>query len=198
VRGRFNDIAFTPAVQAEQLRRGSRSAYAQIASDHGSPGLTVAERTFISERDSFYLASVGETGWPYVQHRGGPVGFLKVLGPTQIGFADFRGNRQYISLGNVAGDDRVALILMDYEHRSRLKILGHMRATESADDLKALVVPGYKAPVERGLLIEISAFDWNCPQHITPRFTEAQVVAGVKPLHDRIAELEAEVARLKG
>ena len=143
------------------------------------------------------MATISETGWPYVQHRGGPKGFVKVLDERTIGFADFRGNRQYVSVGNLQGDDRVALILVDYPNRRRLKLLGRARAITAEDDpvtLGRLEVPGYRAKVERGLVIAVEAFDWNCPQHITPRFTEEEVAAAVAPLHARIAELEAALA----
>jgi uncharacterized protein len=199
----FGDIAFTPAVQAVQIARGSRRAYAaQAARADGDDRLGGDEVAFIEARDSFYLASVGETGWPYIQHRGGPVGFLRVLDAHTIGFADFSGNRQYISVGNVGGDDRVCLFLMDYPHRTRLKILGHARLTESPEDLARLVVSEYRAPIERGWVITVAAFDWNCQKHIVPRFTIADidpmVARVVAPLEARIAELEAELAQARG
>jgi uncharacterized protein len=146
------------------------------------------------------MATVSETGWPYVQHRGGPSGFLKVLDDKTLGFADFRGNRQYISVGNIAANDRVALILMDYPNRARLKILAHMSARELAaePDLAArLAVPGYKAKPERALLLRLETFDWNCSQHIVPRFTLAEIETAVAPLHGRIAVLEAENRALR-
>ncbi len=198
---RFADIAFTPGVRAVQEALGSRQAYARFdeGPDHhhrlGEP-----EAAFIAARDSFYMASVGETGWPYVQHRGGPTGFLKVLDERTLGFADFRGNRQYVSLGNLVADDRVALFLMDYPNRRRLKLLGRARpiAGEDAAALLArLEVPGYDARIERGILIAVEGFDWNCPQHITPRFTLDEIERAAAPLHDRIAALEAEMARLR-
>ncbi|MEL6768034.1 MAG: pyridoxamine 5'-phosphate oxidase family protein [Pseudomonadota bacterium] len=195
----YAQIAFTPTVRAEQERLGSRAMYARA--DGGDPFNDVlgeAEAAFIGTRDSFYLGSVSETGWPYIQHRGGPEGFLKVLGPRQLGFADFRGNRQYVTLGNLKGDDRVSLFLMDYARRGRLKIFGHARATEDPAVLEQLALPGYRAKVERGMLIDVEGFDWNCPQHITERFTLAEFEAASTKLTDRIAELEAEVARLKG
>jgi predicted pyridoxine 5'-phosphate oxidase superfamily flavin-nucleotide-binding protein len=196
---RFGDIAFTPAVQAVQTARGSRRAYAAQAarSDDGGDRLGDDEISFIAARNSFYMASVSETGWPYIQHRGGPQGFLKVLDEHTIGFADFGGNRQYISVGNVGGDDRVCLFLMDYPHRARLKILGHARLTEAPDAVARLTVPDSRAPVERGWLIEVAAFDWNCQKHIVPRFTSPEIDAIIMPLEARIAELEAEVARLR-
>jgi predicted pyridoxine 5'-phosphate oxidase superfamily flavin-nucleotide-binding protein len=198
---RFAEIAFTPTVQEIQEREGSRSAYARH--EGGAPHhdrLGEREAAFIAERDSFYMASVGETGWPYLQHRGGPPGFLRVLDERTLGFADFRGNRQYLSVGNVATDDRVALFLMDYPNRARLKLLGRARVIDLAVETRtmaALAVPGYRARVERGILIAVEAFDWNCSQHITPRFTLEEVASAVAPLRTRIAELETEVARLK-
>lgn len=194
----YAEIAFTPAVRAEQERLGSRAMYAR--SEGGDPFndvLSEAETAFIATRDSFYLGSVSETGWPYIQHRGGPEGFLKVLGPRQLGFADFRGNRQYVTLGNLKGDDRVSLFLMDYARRGRLKIFGHARATDDPAILEKLALPGYRAKVERGMLIDVEGFDWNCPQHITERFTLAEFETVSTKLTDRIAELEGEVARLK-
>lgn len=194
----YAEIAFTPAVRAEQERLGSRAMYAR--SEGGDPFNDVlgeAETAFIATRDSFYLGSVSETGWPYIQHRGGPEGFLKVLGPRQLGFADFRGNRQYVTLGNLKGDDRVSLFLMDYARRGRLKIFGHAQATDDPAILEKLALPGYRAKVERGMLIDVEGFDWNCPQHITERFTLAEFETVSTKLTDRIAELEGEVARLK-
>ena len=198
---RFAEIAFTPGVKAVQEALGSREGYARF---EGGPDhhhvLGEPEAAFIAARDSFYLASVGETGWPYVQHRGGPPGFLKVLDERTLGFADFRGNRQYVSLGNMVADDRVALFLMDYPNRTRLKLLGRARPVAgdaAAETLARLALPDYRARVERGILISVEGFDWNCPQHITPRFTLDEVERAAAPLHARIAELEAEVARLK-
>jgi uncharacterized protein len=194
----FGDIAFTPAVQAIQLARGSRRAYAaQAARAADGDRLGADEVAFIESRDSFYMASVGETGWPYIQHRGGAAGFLKVLDAQTLGFADLSGNRQYISVGNVGGDDRVCLFLMDYPQRARLKILGRARLTEAPEDIARVVVPAYRAPVERAWFITVAAFDWNCQKHIVPRYTVDEIRAFVKPLEERIAELEAEVARLR-
>ena len=143
-------------------------------------------------RDSFYMASVSETGWPYIQHRGGPAGFLKVLDDKSIGFADFRGNRQYVSVGNLQADDRVSLFLMDYANQTRLKILGRARIVNSseAEILQRLALPAYRAQVERGIVISIAAFDWNCPQHITQRYTLEEIEAATAPLRKRIEELE--------
>ena len=195
---RFAELAFTPAVKAAQVRDGSRDAYWKL--EGGEPHhdrLGPAEAAFLAARDSFYLASVGETGWPYVQHRGGPPGFLKVLDERTIGFADFRGNRQHVSVGNLGGDDRVSLILVDYPNRRRLKILGRARVVEpdrEPETVARLEVPGYRAKVERGILVAVEAFDWNCPQHINPRYTAAEVAEAVAPLRARIAELEAALA----
>ena len=175
----FAKIAFTPNVRAAQARMGSRDAYctAELGAAEAVE-LSPYEIEFIGERDSFYQATVGENGWPYVQHRGGPAGFLKVLGPQTIGYADFSGNRQYISVGNLEGDDRVSLFLMDYAAQRRLKIWGRARLVDE-DTEPALVArlesAGYRAPVERGVVITVEAFDWNCPKHITPRYTEREV-----------------------
>jgi predicted pyridoxine 5'-phosphate oxidase superfamily flavin-nucleotide-binding protein len=197
----FGRIAFTPAVQALQEKHGSRRNYADAAEAGPDNGLGPAEADFLAAADSFYLASVGETGWPYVQHRGGPRGFLRVVDATRLAFADFRGNRQFVSAGNVTVDDRVALIVMDYPNRRRLKILGHLRFTDVADADPALVaavaLPGYRARIERIASIEVAAFDWNCPQHITPRYTVEQVEVVTGELRQRIAQLEGEVRSLQ-
>lgn len=192
---RFARIAFTESVKAAQERRGSRATYQRLEAGGETPDeLGPVEAEFIARRDSFYMATVIETGWPYVQHRGGPPGFLKVLEPRTLGFADYRGNVQYVSLGNVSKNDRVALILMDYPNRKRLKILGRMRAVEGGDAdaelLRRVEAADYRARVERIMLIEVEAFDWNCPQHITPRYTEAEVAERMAPLKARIEELE--------
>lgn len=180
---RYLQIATTQSVAAAQEQYGSAAHWQRFtARGEGDEGaaqrLGAAERAFIAGRDGFYLASVSETGWPYVQYRGGPAGFLTCLDPTLLGFADFRGNRQYITTGNVRAHDRVSLFLMDYAHRQRLKIFGHMRILDAADDpalAKKLILPDYPARVERLVLITVEAFDWNCPQHITPRFTLAEL-----------------------
>ena len=194
---RFAELAFTPEVRAVQKAEGSRAQYSRM--EHGdalNDELTGLEAKFIAERDSFYVASVSETGWPYVQHRGGPAGFVKVIDSKTIGLADYRGNRQYVSVGNLAGDDRVAMILVDYASRSRLKLLGHAQVVgpEQSELLASLQTPGYRAKVERGFLVRIAAFDWNCPQHITQRFTEAQVAMATAALRARIEILEKELA----
>ena len=193
----FADIAFTPRVQALQTRYGSRRAYAR-RSEGALETLGPDERAFIESRDSFYLGTVGETGWPYIQHRGGPKGFLRVLDEHTLAFADFRGNKQYISAGNVAGDDRIVLFLMDYPSQARLKLFARVRLVEldaEPELIELLVVPGYDARVERAFVFHVEGFDWNCPQHITPRYTAEEIEAAVAPLKARIAELES---RLNG
>ncbi len=197
---KFLEMASTPSVRAAQAANGSREMWEGFKGHRAFDRFGPDEAAFIEARDSFYLATVSESGWPYVQHRGGPAGLLKVLDETTLGFADFRGNRQYISLGNVAADDRVSLILMDYPNRRRLKIFAHMEARElgAAPDLAArLELPGYKGKPERAFLLHLETFDWNCPQHITPRFTVAEIEAAVSPLRGRIATLEAENRALR-
>lgn len=175
----FAEYMFTDAVQAAQQRYGSRQHNERFAGIAGpNNALTEREAAFIAERDTFYMATVNENGWPYVQHRGGPPGFLHVLGPNRLAFADFRGNTQLISAGNVTVNDRVSLILMDYPRRRRLKIIGRLRFDELEDTdestVRALVNDEYKARSERIATIDVVAFDWNCPQHITQRFTDAE------------------------
>lgn len=176
---RFADITFTDGVRVAQEHYGSRPHNKRLQENFGpNDQLTPRETDFIGRRDTFYLATVSETDWPYVQHRGGPPGFLKVLGPNQLGYADFRGNTQLISVGNVSKNDRCSLILMDYPNRRRLKILGHMRIegrhSANASDLAKVAIPEYKARVERIVFIDVVAFDWNCPQHITRRYTASE------------------------
>jgi len=191
----FLDIASTPAVRAAQEANGSGEFWASFKGDRPSSRFTPAEAAFIAERDSFYMATVSEKGWPYVQHRGGPPGFIRVLDDRTLGVADFRGNRQYISAGNLAANDRAALILMDYPHRRRLKIYAQAETRDLAADPELaarLVEPGYRAKVERGLVLRLEAFDWNCPQHITPRFSEAELALALAPIRARLEALEAE------
>lgn len=197
----YSDIAFTPAVRALQTRMGSRSAYAALdRTEDRRHQLSEHEAEFIRERDGLYQATVSETGWPYVQFRGGPTGFLKVLDASTLAYGDFRGNRQYISVGNLGGNDRVSLMLMDYASRQRLKILGRVRLVSEAEDpalMAQLRLPGYRAQIERAFVIDIEAYDWNCPQHITPRFTEAEIEQAVQPLRDELEQLRQELARLR-
>ena len=192
---KFAEIAFTESVQAMQAQQGSLSAYARM---HGGEDFNHVlggdEVSFISERDSFYMASVSETGWPYVQHRGGPAGFVRIVDETTLGFADFRGNRQYVSLGNFQTDNRVSLFFMDYPNRRRLKMLGRVEvlSVDDTEKLAKLEVADYRARVERGFLIHVEAFDWNCPQHITPRYSATEVEAIMAPLLEENRRLKAE------
>jgi predicted pyridoxine 5'-phosphate oxidase superfamily flavin-nucleotide-binding protein len=194
--GRYLETYFTPNVLAAQQHYFGRSQ--NLPSQPERDPLTDAESQFIQSRDSFYMATVSENGWPYVQHRGGRPGFLRVVSPTQLAFADYKGNRQMLSTGNLAGNDRVALFLMDYPQRTRLKILGHARI-EDVREHPALVTefvePEAQGIVERVVLIEVISYDWNCPKYITPRYTAAEVQEAMAPLKERIAALEAELAR---
>jgi predicted pyridoxine 5'-phosphate oxidase superfamily flavin-nucleotide-binding protein len=181
---RFAEIAFTESVKAAQARNGSRALNARMEALAGpNAELSDREAAFVAARDSFYLATVGETGWPYIQHRGGPPGFLKVVDPRTLAFADFGGNRQYVSVGNAAQNDRVSLFLMDYANRLRLKVLGRIEVHDLGEAPPELVfeveLPGYRARIERVIVIRVEAFDWNCPQHITPRYTAEEFAAGV-------------------
>jgi predicted pyridoxine 5'-phosphate oxidase superfamily flavin-nucleotide-binding protein len=191
----FLDIAVTPNVKEAQRANGSADYWDGFSGERTFDRFGEAERAFIAARDSFYMATVSESGWPYVQHRGGPPGFLKMLDEKTLGFADFRGNLQYISVGNVAADDRAALILVDYPNQARLKILAHVEMRDIAADSELagrLAVPGYKAKLERACLLTLETFDWNCPQHITPRYTMDEIQGAVAPLQARIAQLEEE------
>ncbi|MEG8038814.1 pyridoxamine 5'-phosphate oxidase family protein [Sphingomonas sp. LR60] len=189
---------FGPRARALQEAAGSRASYARMEARAGPVDqLTMRELAFIATRDSFYMASTSEDGWPYVQHRGGPIGFLRHVEGNRIGFADYRGNQQYLSTAHVAADDRVALFLMDYPNRRRLKIIGHARLSEDPAVITALMPARYAAEPERGILIDVVGFDWNCPQHITPRFTEAEVRGVSQPLVDEIAVLRARIAQLE-
>jgi predicted pyridoxine 5'-phosphate oxidase superfamily flavin-nucleotide-binding protein len=199
---RFAELAFTPLVKEEQRVHGSRRLYERV--EHSpDPGdrLGPDEQEFIRERDGFYMGSVTETGWPYIQFRGGNIGFIHVLDDRTIGFVDLRGNKQYISTANLKHDDRVALFFMDYPTQSRLKILGRAKIYESdaeAEELiESLSVPEEKTPAERAILIHVEAFDWNCQQHITPRYSEAELAKVLEPMRQRLEALEAENERLK-
>jgi hypothetical protein len=204
---RWLEIASTPAVKAARERYGSAAQYARLDGTQDPDGpvrndrLGEAEAAFIAGRDGFYLASVSQAGWPYVQYRGGPAGFLRVLDERTLGYADFRGNRQYVTTGNVAGDDRVSLFLMDYAHQRRLKLFGRLRMVDAGDDpglAASLAVPGYSGRVERAAVIAVEAFDWNCPQHIAPRFTPSELEQALAPVREEIAALRAENDRLRG
>lgn len=197
----FAEIAFTPSVKAAQQRDGSRASYArnfegdtEVFNDR----LGEAEVDFITAQRSFYMATVSETGWPYLQHRGGPRGFLKVLDDKTLAFADYAGNRQLISVGNLAGNDRVALILMDYAQRVRLKLLGRLAAQDLAPQdalAKILIDPTYRARPQRAMRITVEGFDWNCPQHIPVRIDAEDVQRALDQRDARIAELEARLAQ---
>jgi uncharacterized protein len=192
---KYLQVVVTPAVQRAQDKYFGRHQVIEDAPEVDA--LTPDEAVFIEARDSFYMASISETGWPYLQHRGGPPGFLKVLGPSLIGFADLKGNRQLVSTGNLEVSDRVALFLMDYPNRTRLKLLGHARvldAREHPELADQLAPEKLRNKVERLFLVEVVSYDWNCPQYITPRFTAAAVEKYVAPLRSRIAELEAQLA----
>ncbi len=196
---RFAQLAFTPAVRHHQRLHGSDRAYRKAL--EGSTDVDLIgpdEAAFIAQHDSFYLSTVGETGWPYIQHRGGPRGFLRVLDEHTLGFADLRGNRQYITRGNLDHNDRVALFLMDYTHQARLKVLGRARVVE--DDpalLTSLAVEGYAGRPERAFLIDVEGMNWNCSQHIPQLLPRAEVENALLSLHERIDALEEENAALR-
>jgi len=196
----FLDIAVTPSVKAAQAANDSAHLWENFKGHRAFDRFTENEVAFIAERDSFYMATVSETGWPYVQHRGGPHGFLRVIDDKTLAFADFAGNRQYISLGNLGADGRVSLILMDYANRRRLKIFAHAEVKSLADDPKLaakIATPGYRGKAERAFVLHLDAFDWNCPQHITQRFDAPDVARAVAALQQQIADLEAENTKLR-
>ncbi len=196
----FLDIATTPSVHAVQAQMGSDRMWSDLKGQRIFDTFTPEASAFIAERDSFYMATVSETGWPYIQHRGGPPGFLKVLDEKTLAFADYRGNRQYISVGNLAADDRAALILVDYPTRTRMKLYGHVEAVPLDADpalTERVTLPAYRARLERILRLRLDALDWNCPQHIMPRFTEAEIGEAVRPLRERLSALEAENIELR-
>ncbi|MDH0865428.1 pyridoxamine 5'-phosphate oxidase family protein [Mitsuaria sp. GD03876] len=200
----YSDITFTPTVREVQVEKGSREQYAflDVMSERGDV-LTPREAQFIAEADHFFQATVSETGWPYVQHRGGPKGFLKVLDAKTLGFADYRGNLHYLSVGNLRRDDRISLILVDFPNRRRLKLLGRVRLVEAGESAEADAAiaavrdDSYGATVERAFVITIEGWDWNCPQHITPRFTEAEVASLMAPMRAQVQKLKAQLAEAK-
>lgn len=195
----FLHTLFGPGARALQEAAGSRASYARMEANAGPiDPLTEREADFIAARDSFYMASVSERGWPYVQHRGGPAGFLRRIAGNRIGFADYPGNRQFLSAANLLADDRVSLFLMDYPNQRRLKLIGRARISTDTAEIAALTLPGQAAVAERVFLIDVTGFDWNCPQHITPRFTEAEVRRETRPLLDELAALRRRVAELEG
>lgn len=195
----FSDITFTATVRDLQEQMGSREQYAGFdQAEDRRDSLGRREIGFIEAADHYYQATVSETGWPYVQHRGGPAGFLKVLDNKTLGFADFRGNVQYITVGNLKKDDRISIILMDYANQKRLKLIGRARTVEIADDpqlIERLRTPGYAGRIERAFIITVEGYDWNCPQHITPRFTEAQIAEMTAPLQAELRRLKEQLAR---
>ncbi len=196
----FAEIAFTENVKEQQTKYGSRRSYAKMEAQERGNKISENEAEFIAERDGFYLATVGESGFPYVQFRGGPKGFLKVLDAKTLAYADFRGNLQYVSVGNLTRNDKAALILMDYARRQRLKIYARIEIVEAKDNpalIAQLQDTSYDAQVERAMLLHVEAFDWNCPQHITPRYTIEEIRELNAPLYEHVAKLEAEIARLK-
>ncbi len=198
----FADISFTPSVLAMQEQQGSAGNYADFLKPEAEPANLIgpAEAEFIERMDGFFQASVNENGWPYVQFRGGPAGFLHVLDPATIAYADFRGNRQYLSAGNLAADDRVSLILVDYPNRRRLKIWGHARLVDKNTDgdlVSSLQPQGYRALPERAVVIAVAALDWNCPAHIPQRLTRQELAAVLQPIQDELERLKAENLELK-
>lgn len=196
----FAAIAFTDAVKAMQEKLGSRLAYERMGKETYVDGLTEHEVSFIGARDSFYMASTGENGYPYIQHRGGPKGFVKILDSKRIGFIDFKGNMQYISVGNIETNNKVALIMVDYPARARLKIYAKAEIVELKDDpalFDLLDLNEYKFRPERMMVLHIEAYDWNCPQHITPRYTIEEIQAVFEPQRIHIEKLELEIKMLK-
>ncbi|PKO53846.1 MAG: pyridoxamine 5'-phosphate oxidase [Betaproteobacteria bacterium HGW-Betaproteobacteria-20] len=193
----FATISFTESVKAAQTRYGSRESNLRFeVSDDPRNQLGEFEAEFINARDSFYMATISENAWPYVQHRGGPVGFIRALDSRTIGFADFKGNRQYISVGNLNANARISLILMDYPNRRRLKLWGTTRIIHEVDEpelIARLNVAGYRARVERGIVIQIEAIEWNCPQHITPRYSETEVDNVLQPLLEENKQLREQL-----
>jgi uncharacterized protein len=196
----FLDTLNTPSIDAARTANGGDAVWANFAGHREFDRFTDNERFFIARRDSFYMATVAENGWPYLQHRGGPPGFLRVLDDHTLGFADFRGNRQYISVGNLGVNDRAALFLMDYPNRSRLKILVHVEIRDLKSDpelAEKIVTPNYRAKVERAMIFHLENFDWNCPQHITPRFTQAELEPALAPIRKQLQDLQQENKALK-
>jgi predicted pyridoxine 5'-phosphate oxidase superfamily flavin-nucleotide-binding protein len=192
---KFLEMARTPGVIAAEERNGSAKFFENFRGHRGFDHLSDNEREFLAARDSFYMATISESGWPYVQHRGGPKGFLKVLDEKTMGFADFRGNLQYISLGNIATRNKTSLFFVDYPNRTRLKMFVHTEERSLDGDpalSAALTLPGYNAKVERALIFHLEAFDWNCPQHITPRYTEDELQPIFDSMESKLRQLRAE------
>lgn len=193
------DIVFTPAAQAAMAARGSVAGYAKRIAAGFPDRITSDLAGFIAELDTAFLATTSAQGAPYIQHRGGPKGFIKVLGEKTLGFADYAGNRQYITVSNLQGNERAFLFLLDFANRQRIKVWGRARVVENDPELLGrLLDPAYRARPERAILFTVEAWDVNCSQHITARYTEAEVAAAVSGLRDRIAMLEDELARARG
>ena len=195
-----SDVAFTPAVKAIQARKGSREAYAHVE-ENGGWRTEIEDKlaAFLANTDSFFLATASADGQPYIQHRGGPKGFIKILDKTTIAFADYAGNRQYITQGNLSENPRAHIFIMDYAHRRRVKIWGEARVVD--DDpalLDSLMPKGYRARPEQVVIFKIAAWDINCPQHIPQKFDAADVAAALAQRDARISELEAELAKIRG
>jgi uncharacterized protein len=199
---RYREIALTPAVEAVQEARGSRALYSRPSSAPMPDGLTDDEREFIAQRNSFYVASINANGWPYIQHRGGPRGFVKVIGAARLAFADYAGNRQYLTTGNLTEDDRVSLFFMDYVERVRLKMFARAHTVERGEAppelLAAVIDEAYHAKVERVFVFDVESTSWNCPQHIAQRYDDDELAERLAPLQARIAELEEQLRRQAG
>lgn len=196
----FGEIAFGAASKALQKKAGSRDTYDRLERASHYDGLTTYEASFIAQRDSFYMASITESAFPYIQHRGGPKGFLKVLDAKRLGFIDFKGNKQYISAGNFETTPNVSLFLMDYAHKIRLKIFARAEVVKLADNselYEKLDLSNYNFKSDQMIVFHVESFDWNCPQHITPRYTAEEIEAILKPKNEYIAQLEAKIEQLK-
>ena len=198
----FAEIAFTDAVRQKQKQYGSADAYAKFltAEADRKDSLTAAEAEFITARDGFYQATVSETGWPYVQFRGGPTGFVKIIDEKTLAYADFRGNRQYLSVGNLTKNDRISLFFMDYPNQRRLKVWGRTKLVDRETEpslIASLHDSEYRAKPERAVIITVEALDWNCPQHIPQRFTTEEIADAIEPMRNELEALKAENARLK-
>ncbi|MEM6577204.1 MAG: pyridoxamine 5'-phosphate oxidase family protein [Pseudomonadota bacterium] len=195
----YYEVLFTDTVRALQKEQGTETLYADAMRQHAPTDnrLGPVEKRFIGQRDGFYQSTVSQSGWPYVQFRGGPRGFLKVLDPQTLGYADYRGNRQYISDGNIAADDRMALILVDYPNSARLKVLARARLSDDPDLIAQLSDPEYRAKPERAVILNVEAFDWNCPQHLPVRLTMEELEPILAPFQKELSQLRAENAALR-
>jgi len=193
----YHDLAFTQNVLAIQSKLGSPIAKMSLAEDLSPMLLGTSEKEFIENSDGFFISSVSETGWPYIQFRGGTAGFARIIGDSTIAWAELRGNRQYITLGNLVGNDKVALFIIDYARRQRLKILGKARFTKDESILEILVPYADSGRIEGALVVSVEAYDWNCPDHITPRYTENEIGFELERLRNRVIELESELLKVK-